>query len=215
MPELALGYQGGVAAFQKMAKGYGVKLTDAEADEIKIKWRNKHPNVVQWWYDMQDAALDAIREPGSVHRVWSKYAEILFRVVGSFLFMRLPSGRSICYPYPAIVDKLTPWGELLPAVSYMGIDTFSKKWCQQSAYGGMLFNNAVQGIARDILAEAMMRLEANGYPVVLHVHDEIVCETRVDNGSLDQFESLMCELPEWAKGLPITAEAWSGERYRK
>lgn len=209
--ELALGFQGGVGAFQKMASGYGVEVTDQRADELKVAWRKAHPNVRDYWYALEDAAKAAINNRGQVFHA----DRIAFRVAGSFMFMRLPSGRSICYPYPCIKDKMTPWGEMRPQVSYKGVDTYTRKWGDCFAHGGLLFNNAVQGTARDIEAEAMVRVEAAGYPIVLTVHDEVVCEVLADFGSITEFEALMTELPPWATGLPVAASAWQGERYRK
>lgn len=211
VPELALGFQGGVAAFQKMAKNYGVEMSDVRAEEIKVEWRESHPNVCQFWYDLEAAAKRAVNTRGSIQDIGA----IRFRVAGSFLFMRLPSGRCIAYPYPCIKPKMTPWGEMREQVSYKGVDTFTHRWTDCFAHGGLLFNNAVQGIARDVEAEAMTRVEAAGYPIVLTVHDEIVCEVPQAFGSVDEFQNIMVELPKWAEGLPVAAEAWSAERYRK
>lgn len=231
--ELALGYQGGVGAFQKMAVGYGVVVEDARADELKNLWREAHPGVVQWWYDLENAAMEAIRQPGVTQYVGDKIA---FRVAGTFLYMRLPSGRAIVYPYPCIKRKLMPWtkqGALLwPAIEeapavyeqlpvwkdsvcYKGVDTYTRQWSDQFAHGGLLANNAVQGTARDIEAEAMPRVENAGYPIVLTVHDEIVCETAETFGSVDEFVGLMTTLPAWAAGLPLAASGWKATRYRK
>jgi DNA polymerase len=146
------------------------------------------------------------------------------------MFMRLPSGRAIVYPYPCLKKKLMPWTKTRlsttsdysyedpvwkESICYQGLDTFTRKWSDQFAHGGLLCNNAVQGTARDIEAEAMFRVERAGYPIVLTVHDEVVCETPKDFGSVEEFEKLMTELPVWAKGLPLAAGAWSAERYRK
>lgn len=231
--ELALGYQGGVGAFQKMAVGYGVQVTDARADELKVAWREAHPNVVSWWYDLENAAIEAIRCPGETQWVGQ---HIAFRKVGTFLYMRLPSGRAIVYPFPCMKQKLMPWTTqgrmILPAtdeapavyeqlpvwkdsIAYKGVDQFNRQWSDQFAHGGLLANNAVQGTARDIEAEAMFRVEDAGYPVVLTVHDEVVSETAEDFGSVEEFERLMTVLPAWADGLPLAAGAWSAKRYRK
>lgn len=209
--ELALGYQGGVGAFQKMAVGYGVKVSDDKADELKLAWREAHPNVVKFWYDLERGAKAAIVNRGQRVDV----GMISFRCAGSFLFMRLPSSRVICYPYPCIAEKMTPWGEMRPQVSYKGVDSYTRKWTDCFAHGGLLFNNAVQGTARDIEAEAMKRLEAAGYWNVLNVHDEVVSEVDEGFGSTEEFEHIMTILPAWADGLPIKAEAWAGSRYRK
>ena len=236
--ELALGYQGGVGAFQKMAVGYGVIVEDKRAEELKTAWREAHPRVVDWWWALEKSAQRAIEEPG----VTQFAGRIAFRVAGTFLYMRLPSGRAICYPFPCIKRKLMPWtknGELIrneictfedgtvvvpvyeqlpvwkDSVCYKGVDTFTRQWSDQFAHGGLLANNAVQGTARDIEAEAMPRVENAGYPIVLTVHDEIVCETPETFGSVDEFVGLMTTLPAWAEGLPLAAGGWKATRYRK
>ena len=111
-----------------------------------------------------------------------------------------------------IFEQLPVWKD---SVCYKGIDTYTRQWSDQFAHGGLLANNAVQGTARDIEAEAMVRVERDGYPIVLTVHDEIVSETPTDFGSVEDFEKLMVELPGWASGLPLAAGAWTDTRYRK
>jgi DNA polymerase len=215
-----------------MAVGYGVIVEDARADELKVAWREAHPNVVQWWYDLEQAAKDAIASPGTTYHA----GRIAFRKAGSFLYMRLPSGRAICYPYPCMKRKLMPWTTqgkmILPAtddapavyeqlpvwkdsICYKGVDQFTRQWTDQFAHGGLLANNAVQGTARDVEAEAIVRVENAGYPVVLSVHDEVVSETPEDFGSLDEFKQLMATLPEWAEGLPLAVSGFKARRYQK
>jgi len=105
---------------------------------------------------------------------------------------------------------LQKWG-----VSFYGTDRDTRKWCRQSAYGGLWVQNATQGLCRDLLANAMLKLEAAGYPIVLSVHDEIVAEVPGGTGDLAEFTKIMCDAPEWATGLPLKAEAWRDRRYRK
>ena len=209
--ELALGYAGGVGAFQKMAVGYGVQVSNDKADELKIAWREAHPGIVAFWYDLERAAIRAVQNPGKP----TYCRQIAFRTAGSFCWMRLPSGRAICYPYPQIVQRPTPWGEMKPCFSYMGVNSYTRKWERCEAHGGVLFNNVVQGTARDVMAEAMVRVERAGYPVILTVHDEIVCERRIGEGSLPEFQQLMTTVPEWATGLPVAAGGFESLRYKK
>lgn len=223
VPELALGYQGGVGAFSTMAANYGLDLPVIQIEAIRDGWREKHPNIKQYWYDMENAAVSAVREKGSVQSV----GRIRFKQAGSFLFMQLPSKRFLCYPYPEVRTFDTPWGEPKQGITYFSTIDVSKKakvvddpknssnWARIKTYGGMLVENATQAVARDVLADAMPRLETAGYPIVLTVHDEVVCEVPDGHGSVEDMESIMCDLPEWAAGLPISAEGFEGERYRK
>lgn len=211
VPELALGFQGGVGAFQKMAHNYGVRFTDAEADEIKVNWRGEHPRIVQTWYDLENAAIEALSTPNRIVHC----GKVRFRTAGSFLALRLPSGRCLFYPYAKIVQKETPWGALKPTVQYMGVDSYTRKWTECYAYGGLWMENIAQAIARDVLADGLVRLDARGYPVALHVHDEAVAECLADFGSVKDFEQVVSEVPAWADGLPVAASGFQAQRYRK
>jgi DNA polymerase len=203
------GYQGGVGAFQTMARGYGVKVSDARAEEIKTEWRNIHPRIKQYWYDIEYAAKDAVMNPGT--KTVARHMSYI--VKGSFLFCRLPSGRVLTYPYPKLKERETPWGELREQIHYMKVDGLTNKWEETHTYGGSLVENITQAVARDVMADAMTKLSGKGWEVCFSVHDEIVSET-VD-GSLTDYLRIMAEVPSWAPGLPIAVEGWAGKRYRK
>lgn len=205
--ELALGYGGGVGAFQTMARGYGVKVTDARADELKVAWRSAHPAVTGFWRDLERAAIRAVQE-GGIHRA----GPIAFKVNGSFLWCQLPSKRLLCYPYPEIHEG--KFGG--PMLTYMSVNGVTRKWERCDTYGGSLAENVTQAVARDILVAGMRAVEAAGYPVVMHVHDEIVLEAPMSAApSVEKIASLMSNAPHWATGLPIAAAGWTGNRYRK
>lgn len=205
---LALGYQGAVGAFQSMAGNYGLKVPDEQAEQIKDDWRNANQRIVKFWWDLDAAAIEAVKSGAQVS-VGNK--GIAFKVSGGFLFCRLPSGRLLAYCQPRIAEGR--FGN--EQVTYMGVDSVSRKWTRQHIYGGKWAENLTQAVARDLMAEAMLRIEKAGYDVVLSVHDELLAEAPEGFGSLQEFEALMCELPPWAQGLPIAASGFESIRYRK
>lgn len=209
--ELACGYGGGVGAFQMMAKTYLVKVDDAIAERIKTKWREAHPRIVQYWYDLERAMIDAVLNTGNVYTV----RDCKFKVSGSFLWLQLPSKRVICYPYPTVKPTETPWGEMKDQVHYMTVDGLTNKWVETHTYGGKLSQNITEAVCRDVLVHAIRACEGAGYPVVLHVHDEVVSEVPKGFGSLAEFERLCSQTPVWAKGLPVVASGWRNARYHK
>lgn len=224
VPELACGFGGGVGAFQTMAQAYGIDMPDEQADEIKTGWRDANPAIVRFWRDLDDAAIEAVLHPGQRYDV----GPVSFKVAGSFLWMRLPSGRALCYPYPKIMPVKTPWGEMRDALTFKTVPNVSNrkkivhadssntsKWARISTYGGALSENATQAMARDVLYEAQPRLEAAGYPIILHVHDENVSEVDEGFGSAREYEQIMCEPLPWAPGLPLAASGFESCRYRK
>lgn len=229
VPELACGYQGGVGAFQQMAKTYLVKVPNDVAEFAKNRWREKHPKIVTYWRDLEDAAFGAVTNPARAFVVGPVGRQVAYKVSGSFLWCRLPSGRVLCYPYPRIMPKEMPWGAVRDVVTYMTVpndEQFRKKqviedpvntkaWARVSTYGGKLAENVTQAICRDLLVYAIRQAEAAGYPVVLHVHDEVVAEVPKGFGDLKEFESICGRAPKWAAGLPVVAKGWRGERYRK
>ena len=111
---------------------------------------------------------------------------------------------------------MTPWGEEKEQIHYMSVDGKTRKWQETHTYGGKLAENVTQAVSRDILADAMLRVEKHGFPIVMHVHDEIVVEVEeFRRWDLSLFEAHVMQVPSWAAGLPIAVEGWRGRRYRK
>lgn len=203
---LALGYQGGVRAFQKMAEVYGADVDENQALKIRNDWRDANAPIVKLWVSTERAARNAVSYKGNVYPA----AKGEFKYVNGDLLFKLPSGRILSFPEA----KLTQGDRGLDLV-YSGMNNHTHRWGAIKAYGGSLVQSITQAVARDLLAEAVLRLENHGYPVVLHVHDEIVADVPNEKGSLSEFEELMCVLPKWAKGIPVEAEGYESERYRK
>jgi DNA polymerase len=208
---LGLGYQMGWSKFQSQCADFGALITDEFAQQVVNAYREKYRRVKQMWWDQEAAAITAVVRRGGVVRC----GRIEWAVSGRFLYARLPSGRKLAYPDPQIRKRPTPWGEEKNALTFMGVNSYAHQWQRQTTYGGSLVENITQAVARDIMAEAMLRCEANGrFVPVLTVHDEIVTEGAPAQ-SVQEFEQLVAECPDWATGLPIAAEGWSGFRYHK
>lgn len=221
--ELALGYQGGAGAFESMAKNYNVHvvadrskapagasavLLPADVDDIKNKWRHAHGATVRLWYALNDAAVYAVRNVGEVAHGGE---HIAFRSDGDWLKCRLPSGRLLYYAQPTI--GINGFGR--DAVEYSGVNGYTREWERAHLYGGMLAENVTQAVARDVLALSFPRVERAGYRIVMHVHDEILTETKRGAGSVDELAALMTSGETWSDGLPLAADGWRGDRYRK
>lgn len=240
--ELMLGYQGGVGAFLTGAATYGFDveelgvraresipdgiwneaeeflawmikqkrptfgLSDAAfcvCDSLKRMWRAAHPQIESYWREMEDGCINAVNNPGTTYRV-RRHA---IRRDGAWLRIRLPSGRYLCYPSPQVTEgKLT----------YMGINQYSKQWNRLKTYGGKLVENITQAVARDILAASMQPIEDAAYEIVLTVHDEIISEAPdSEEYNAEHMAALMCDMPSWAEGLPLSAAGFESYRYRK
>ncbi len=196
------------------------------AELIKVGWREKHPAISDMetgaWMQLENAAVAAVNNPGMVFP--ALFGRVRYMVAHGFLLCMLPSGRCLAYGAPRMQETEAPWADkTLPpekrekklSLTVRGVDAQTEKWVRFPVYGGSLFNNVVQGSARDVLVNGMQKAEAAGYPIVLHTHDEMAAEVPRGFGDVGEFERLICELPEWAAGLPLTASGWRGKRYRK
>jgi DNA polymerase len=175
-------------------------------------WRQSNFAIARFWRDLEDAAVAAIENPGTIQAAGP---HIKYCKKGDFLYCRLPSGRMLSYPYARLRYPEGDSNWRRPRIIYDGIDPYTKKWGEQEIYGGLLSENVTQAAARDVLRDALLRLRAAGYRVVMHVHDEIVCEMPNGKGSLSEMSALMATVPEWARGTPIAVDGWEGKRYRK
>jgi DNA polymerase len=194
------------------AKGYGVTLDQQRSEAIVRAYRSEYSKVASLWWSCGDGVIDAVRNPGVVVDL-GPYLKA--SKMGDYLWLKLPSGRVIAWSKPEVGMLDTPWGEKKLGVSVMGVDRFTHKWSRQKLIGSSVYQSGVQGAARDLMADALLRLEAAGYPIVLLVHDEFLALVPEGQGSEKEFIEIMCRAPAWAKGLPLAAEAWRGVRFKK
>lgn len=239
--ELGLGFGGGVAAFLTFALVYGLDLEELAAaampniprdvqreakswydesvkrkatyglservfiacDSLKRLWRRAHPETCDFWYQLERTVRAAIATPKKT--LYCGYVKV--RRDGAWLRIQLPSGRALCYPSPSIEKG---------NITYMGINSYSRKWQRLKTYGGKLVENVTQAAARDVLAGNMPRIENAGYSIVLTVHDEVICEAPDTDDYTDAaLSSLLSTNPEWAPDIPLNAGGFEAYHYRK
>lgn len=205
-------------------------------DAIKRMWRESHPETVAFWRDLKDGILAAVRNPGrefwaGAHlrrngeraiRIWRtvEFDSSGRKVPGWWLCMELPSGHILSYPGIGVsVTKETDEDGRVNTnvrIKYQGENQLTRQWTTLYTHGGKACENIVQALCRDLLAYAMINVEHGGYPIVLSVHDELVCETPdTPEYTVAELEKLMCALPEWADGFPLVAEGQELKRYAK
>lgn len=241
--ELALGYEGGVGAFLTFAAAYGIDLEamgqqaydaipqdilrEAEGmlawtkkkrrstfglsdqawivcESFKRSWRAAHPAIASMWGELADTVRLAIRKPGVTYTC----RVLKVRRDGNWLRIGLPSGRCLCYPSPAVEDG----GQ----ISYMGNNQYTRKWSRLKTYGGKLFENVCQAVARDVLTHNMALIEQAGYEIVLTVHDEVICEAPDSDEFNDaHLSGLLANNPPWALDMPLAAAGFETYRYKK
>lgn len=189
---LSCGYGGGVGALKAM----GAKMPEEEMQPLVDAWRAANPNIVAFWSALDRAARTVIRKKTS-----ARVGKVTLYWQDDKMFMRLPSGRNLCYQSPHFTENR--FGS--DAIGYYAPNAAGQMVVQET-FGGKLAENATQAIARDILSHALLTLEKNGYPVVFHVHDEAVIEMPIGHGSLEEACRLMAIAPEWADDLPLRAD---------
>ena len=202
--ELALGYGGSTGALISMG-ALDMGLAEDELSPLVAAWRKANPHITQFWWDVDAAAMKAVTEKQK-----TKVGRIIFEYKSGILFITLPSGRKLSYVKPRMaVNRFGRDG-----LTYEGISE-NKKWSRIETYGPKLVENIVQGTARDLLAEAMLRVEKKGYPIVMHCHDEIIAEVPEGSGSVDEMCEIMAVQPKWAEGLPLRADGYECNFYQK
>lgn len=202
---LACGYGGSVGALKAMG-ALRMGLDEAELKPLVDAWRDANPMVVQFWHDIEQAAITTIetRTPTQVGRIRLSYRS-------GCLFIALPSGRELCYPRPRLGENRFGMTSIL----FDGVDGTTRKWSPIETYGGKLTENLVQATARDLLTHAMHHVDAAGHRIVMHIHDEIVVDEPTDGASVEDIVALMTRLPTWVNGLPLDADGYECDYYMK
>lgn len=203
--ELALGYQGGAGALKAMG-ALEMGIEEAELKGLVDSWRNANPNIVKFWYSVQDAAIQTVKT-----RQTSYTHSLKFYMYKGALMIELPSGRSLSYLKPTL--RKNRWGS--DVIVFKGQDSITRKWTNIDTYGGKLVENIVQATARDLLAVSLIRLEKARYEVVAHVHDEIIVEVPKGSHALSNIEDIMSMRVSWAEGLSLDSEGFVSEFYMK
>ena len=206
--ELALGYGGSIGALQAMGSRE-MNIPDEELKPLVDGWRKANPRIVQFWRSVGDAAMKAVRERTTV-----RAGKVTFCCKDGVLFAKLPSGRTLAYIAPRL--ETGRFGSAV--ITYQSYDKTEKaadeeeeapvtrRWQREETYGPKIVENLTQAIARDLLCAAMMNLEAAGYRICMHIHDECVIEMPIGQGSLEEACRLMAIAPDWAEGLPLRAD---------
>lgn len=202
--ELALGYGGAAGALISMG-ALEMGIREEELSELVSTWRSANPHITQFWWDVDAAAIQTVKEKKPAQIGW-----IRFEYQSGILFVTLPSGRKLSYVKPRL--ELNKFGRM--GLVYEGIGE-NGKWSCLETYGPKLAENIVQGTARDLLAEAMIRLRQAGFHIVMHIHDEVVLEVPLGTASVTEICNIMAEQPEWAEGLPLRADGYECKFYKK
>lgn len=201
MAILGCGYGMGGKRFAQQCTTMGIKVNEEEARRIVRVYRETNSAISGYWRELEEEFLENCRD--------------VISEKGSFARLPLKSGRCLTYHNPRIVERDTPWGEKRETVEVDTLNSVTRQWTSQIIWGGLLTENVVQATARDIMAGAMVRLENHGYPVVMSVHDEIICEVPEGHGSLAEMIDLMVNAPGWTSGCPLAAEGKESFRYEK
>lgn len=201
MAILGCGYGMGGKRFADQCSAMGIEVEEEEARRIVGVYREANSDISGYWARLEDTFREICD-----HTISKK---------GRVARLPLKSGRCLAYHNPKIIKRTSSWGDEKEVVQVDTLNSVTRQWTSQVVWGGLLTENVVQATARDLMASAMVRLELAGYPVVMSVHDEIICEVPENHGTLAEMIELMTITPSWAKGCPIAAEGKEAERYEK
>jgi len=204
----------GAKGLVKYAAGMGVNITETQAKSAVDNYRASYLMVKNLWTKCETASIQAVQNPGTTFDAGSK---IKMKVTKNALWMRLPSGRLICWQRPELELLTTPWGAQKMGVTVHSQNTYTRQWSRNALIGSSIFQSAVQATARDFLANAMLNLENAGYSVINSIHDEVLLLVEEQNGesAMNDVVRIMTTPPSWAPDFPLAAEGWYGKRYRK
>lgn len=218
---LGAGYGMGWKKFILTCAAQGKEVSDADAMGVIEAYRGEYSEIPALWKGLENAAMSAVRHRGREFSYQGNpdmpETRVSYLVRDGFLLCKKPSGGLLFYAEPRLIMVSTPFGER-EAIEYSTVNSLTKQWTRETTWGGRLTENVVQAICRDLIAEAMLRLRAKGYKIVGTVHDEVIVETPEDvsvTAAKSDILKTMCQVPEWGKGFPISAEAGSGSRYGK
>lgn len=213
---LGCGYGMGWKKFLLTCKNFGMEVDEVLAQTAVKAYRTLNRPVVALWANLERAAIEAVARKGVKFTINNtKWWVERLNAENEVLYCQLPSGRRLAYLNPEIRYQVTPWEEKRAVLYHWGLNPLTRKWECSGTYGGKLCENVIQAVSRDLMAEAMLRIDEKGYKIVLTVHDELLAEKRKDEGCIKEFEKLMEVLPDWATGAPVKATGWKGERYKK
>ena len=204
----------GAKGLVKYAEGMGVKLTETQAKNAVDSYRSSYVKVKNLWAACELASIDAVQNPGVGFAAGPK---IKLKVAKGALWMQLPSGRLICWQRPELELLTTPWGAEKLGVTVHSQNTYTRQWTRNALIGSSIFQSAVQGTARDFLADATLNIAKAGYEVINLIHDEVLLLANEENSdtALEDVIKIMTTPPKWALDFPLAAEGWVSKRYRK
>ena len=215
---LGAGYGMGKVKFHATCLSWGINVSEELAAAAINTYRQTYREVPNFWREMDRHSLRSVKyKNNSVYWITEK-SFLQFEFSDQFLSCKLPSGRSLNFYKPEIQTKSNDWGtsDVLTFMGEKSGKSGGKSWQRVDTYGGKLVENITQAVARDLMAEAMLRIEAAGFEIILSVHDELIAEVREDsNLSVEQFEKLMSALPSWAAGCPVESKGWISKNYKK